>query len=407
MSNSTENPKPAGVVAYINSPACDKHIEWLKNVFGACQVEMFRTQDNAKVMHVSMVVNGGILHLSDGNCENEASAPSEEEIEDTHGFWCHVELEDPNALWKKAMANGSTVVFDLKKQYYGGELGCFRDPFGFNWGIAKAGECRKPGVIPYFFLPDGQCEKYVEWMEKAFGAKKKDDIRSNDNLVQHCVLDVNGAAIYTSDVSGMPGTVEAREAVAGEIKHFFCHLEVNDPQSLWDQALKEGAKVVDELKVQFWGAEQGMMKDPFGFDWQVAGSAKPQNSHGPPDGVIPSLFSPECAKHIDWIKSVLGGEVMMLVHTPDKTKVMHCTLKINNGTIYICDSACSSEFESCPEGETRNYISHLNLADPDGVWKKAMANGATQVVELKTQYWGDYFGVFKDPYGFQWAVMKT
>ena len=47
----------------------------------------------------------------------------------------------------------------------------------------------------------------------------------------------------------------------------------------------------------------------------------------------------------------------------------------------------------------------MNLADPGSVCKKTVANGATQVVELKTQFWGDYYGAFKDPYGFEWVVM--
>lgn len=220
------------------SPSCDKHMEWLENVFGAHHVKIFRTKDKTKVMHVTMAVNDGILYLADSSCNRETPV-SKVKIEDTHGFWYHVMLEDPVALWKKAMAKSFTVLFDL--QYYGAELSCFRDPFGFNWGVAKAGECRKPEVIPCFFLPDGQCDKHVKWKEKAVGAKRIGIYRSDDDLVQHCVLEVNGTSIYTSDDTVMPGAVEAREAIAEEIKQFFCLLELKDPHSLWDQTLKEGA----------------------------------------------------------------------------------------------------------------------------------------------------------------------
>lgn len=409
MSNSEESaPKPPGVVAYINSPACDKHIEWLKNVFGARQAEIFRSKETNKVMHVSMVVNDGILYLADRSCSDKEPKADDGEIKDTHGFWCHVELEEPMALWKKAMANGSTVVFDLKKQYYGGELGCFRDPFGFNWGVAKAGECRKPGVVPYLFLADGECEKHIEWMEKALGAKTKDIYRSDKNLVQHCVLEVNGAPVYTSDVSGMP-TAEARQAVGGEISDFFCHIEVKDPQALYDATLKENAKVTEEMKLQFWGDTQGMVKDPFNFEWSIAGSPNSSNSkpsQPSPNGVIQYIFSPECEKHIDWIKNVFGAEVDSLMHTPDNKKVMHCSLKVNGGALYMCDLTGSDDFKPRLEGNPRGYLSHMNVPDPDGIWKKAMANGANQVVELKKQFWGDYYGVFKDPYEFEWGVMK-
>ncbi len=403
-SNSVEAaPKAPGVVAYINSPACDKHIDWLKNVFGARQDEIFRDKVTNKVAHVSMVVNDGILYLADRSCSEKAPKANEGEIMDIHGFWCHVELQDPASLWKKAMANGSTVVFDLKKQYYGGELGCFRDPFGFNWGVAKADKCRKLGVVPYLFLPDGECEKHIEWMERALGAKRKDIYRSDKNLIQHCVLELNGAPVYTSDVSGMP-TAEARKSIGGEITNFFCHMEVKDPKAVYDVTLKENAQVTEEMKLQFWGDVQGMVKDPFHFEWSIAGTKSPQQPS--PRGVIPYIFSPECEKHIDWVKNVFGAEVDSLMHTQDNKKVMHCSLKVNNGTLYMCDLLGSDDFKPRLEGAPRGYLSHMNVPDPDSVWKKAMANGASQVVELKNQFWGDYYGIFKDPYMFEWAVMK-
>ena len=67
----------------------------------------------------------------------------------------------------------------------------------------------------------------------------------------------------------------------------------------------------------------------------------------------------------------------------------------------------SQEFKCPPAGEPGGYLCHMNVADPDEIWKKAMASGATQIAELKTHFWGDYYGSFKDPYGFEWAVMKA
>ena len=409
MSNSVaEKPKQPGVIPCILSPSCEKHIKWLENVFDARQTEIYHNKDKTKIMHVSLAINDGLLYMADSSCDPEKneSLPKDDEVEDTHGFWCHVELENPEVLWKKALANGSTVVFDLKKQYYGGELGCLRDPFGFNWGITKADKCRKPGVIPYFFLPDGECERHIEWMEKALGAKRKDVYHSDNNLIQHCVLEVNGSPVYTSDISGMPGTPEAREVVAGKMKRFFCNIESADPHAVWDEALREGAKVTMELKKQNWGGEYGMFKDPFNFEWSVSSSKNPESSTAPPAGVIPYLFSPSCEKHVDWIKNIFGGEVGDMYRTDDK-KIMHCSVKVNNGFLYMCDSSCTQELKCPPAGEPGGYLCHMNVADPDEIWKKAMASGATQIAELKTQFWGDYYGSFKDPYGFEWAVMKA
>ena len=43
----------------------------------------------------------------------------------------------------------------------------------------------------------------------------------------------------------------------------------------------------------------------------------------------------------------------------------------------------------------------------DAVWRKALENGATVCSELKVQFWGDKYGTFLDPMGFQWAVAAT
>ena len=132
---------------------------------------------------------------------------------------------------------------------------------------------------------------------------------------------------------------------------------------------------------------------------------KPSTVPPPPPGVIPYLFSSDCEKHIDWIKSVFGAEVISLNQSEDK-KIMHCTLKVNDGFLYMCDSSCTHEIKLRPNVKPDGYLCHMNVADPDNIWKKAMASGATQIAELKAQFWGDYYGSFKDPYGFEWAIDK-
>ena len=47
---------------------------------------------------------------------------------------------------------------------------------------------------------------------------------------------------------------------------------------------------------------------------------------------------------------------------------------------------------------------HLYVEDAVPIWKKAMEGGATTVVKLETQFWGDLFGSFRDPYGYEWGV---
>ena len=47
---------------------------------------------------------------------------------------------------------------------------------------------------------------------------------------------------------------------------------------------------------------------------------------------------------------------------------------------------------------------YLQLDDAKAVWDQAIAAGATVVMPLKDQFWGERYGQFLDPFGHQWSV---
>ena len=46
-------------------------------------------------------------------------------------------VDDPDALWKRAIAAGASVVFPIADQPYGMRQGRVGDPFGHHWLIGK------------------------------------------------------------------------------------------------------------------------------------------------------------------------------------------------------------------------------------------------------------------------------
>lgn len=62
--------------------------------------------------------------------------------------------------------------------------------------------------------------------------------------------------------------------------------------------------------------------------------------------------------------------------------------------------------EKMPGENSEGVVLHVCLEDPDMVWKKAMAYGCEQVTELKQQFWGGYYGCFRDPLGVKWGIIK-
>ena len=409
-----------GVVPYILSSDGDKHIEWMKNVLGGVEKFTFRFEDKGKVAHAAIAINGGCLYLTDVADEKAVKAVNDisiaidngesatngdgENQSGPSGFILQMEVEDPNVIWKKAMSSGCTVEMDLKEQYWGCMYGIFKDPFGFPWALAKAKEeNRKRGVIPYLLTPEGECEKHVEWLKTAYGGEVKEKYCSDDgSKILHCDVELNGYHVYLADQ-----TERELESLNRKPHLFHCHLSVADPKAMWETAMKNDAKTIVDMKVQFWGGLQGTLQDKFGFRWSLSPpspSTKSDSTNSP--GVVAYLLSPDCEQHIEFIKNVFDGKVKSLYHTNDQ-KVMHCSMNVNGGELCLADQLCTGENKEWPKrGEACGFMCHLDLSDPDATWKKAMENGATQVVELKMQFWGDYYGIFKDPLGYGWALRK-
>ena len=50
------------------------------------------------------------------------------------------------------------------------------------------------------------------------------------------------------------------------------------------------------------------------------------------------------------------------------------------------------------------YSRTLQVADPDAWWTRAMLGGAEPVMDMADQFWGDRYGVLRDPFGHTWSI---
>jgi PhnB protein len=87
--------------------------------------------------------------------------------------------------------------------------------------------------------------------------------------LMHVALVVNGGHLMMSDdFSGMgEGKSETPDALGGSPVTF--HLQVEDADAAWAQALAAGAVVTMPLADQFWGDRYGQLRDPFGHKWSI------------------------------------------------------------------------------------------------------------------------------------------
>ena len=132
--------EPVGIVPYIFSPDCKRHVEWLEKVFGGKLECIHRTEDESKIMHCSVAFNQGKVFLADASVGEAECAPLKlEDGENAKGLFCLLSLADEETasdLWKKALEQDAKPIMELGVQFWGDVYGSFRDPLGYTWALS-------------------------------------------------------------------------------------------------------------------------------------------------------------------------------------------------------------------------------------------------------------------------------
>lgn len=127
-----------------------------------------------------------------------------------------------------------------------------------------------------------------------------------------------------------------------------------------------------------------------------------------PPGVSPYLTVRGGKAAVAFYKKAFGATTARLMMADDKKRVMHATLMINGGAVMLSDvfDEYSDPGGTKPPKEAggASVTVHLELADVDKVWKKAVKAGATVVMPLADMFWGDRYGRISDPFGHSWSL---
>jgi len=117
----------------------------------------------------------------------------------------------------------------------------------------------------------------------------------------------------------------------------------------------------------------------------------------------PYLVIKGAAKAIEFYKEAFGATQLVRLDTPDGN-LMHAEIKIGDSPIMLCDE--------CPEWNALSPLTIggtavsivLYVTDVDTVVNRAVAAGATLLMPVADQFWGDRMGTVADPFGHKWSV---
>jgi PhnB protein len=111
-------------------------IDFYKKAFGAEEVARHQAPDGKRLMHASLKVLGMDLMLSDDFPEHMGRSRTPEAFGGSP-VTLHLQTDDVNSLWEKAVAAGAKVTMPLADQFWGDRYGQFTDPFGHSWSAGQ------------------------------------------------------------------------------------------------------------------------------------------------------------------------------------------------------------------------------------------------------------------------------
>jgi uncharacterized glyoxalase superfamily protein PhnB len=121
--------------------------------------------------------------------------------------------------------------------------------------------------------------------------------------------------------------------------------------------------------------------------------------------ITPSLFVSGAERAIDFYKKAFGAEERMRFPAPDGT-IMHAELLIGDSIVMLADEMPDQGGRG-PKSIGGTPVSFFVYRENvDAAWKQAVDAGATEIMPLADQFWGDRTGCLEDPFGHRWWLAQ-
>jgi PhnB protein len=126
-----------------------------------------------------------------------------------------------------------------------------------------------------------------------------------------------------------------------------------------------------------------------------------------PDGyhrVTPHLTVRNAAAMIEFYKKAFGAVEKGRAPGPDGKSIMHAAIQIGDSIVFLNDEFPEMGAQSPLTTKGTAVTIHLYVEDADKQFQQALAAGAEVAMPLADQFWGDRYGIVKDPSGHLWSI---
>ena len=121
-------------------------------------------------------------------------------------------------------------------------------------------------VNPYLVVRNA--DRAIEFYKRAFGAEERFRMHGPDGkTIMHADLKIGDSVfMLTEEYPNMKAL--SPESIGGSPVSLYVY--VKDVDSVFNQAVSEGATILHPVNDQFYGDRSGYLKDPFGHLWSIA-----------------------------------------------------------------------------------------------------------------------------------------
>jgi PhnB protein len=254
------DPIPRGfrtVTPYLVAEDGPALMEFAKRAFGA--EETFLTVGSAGGLHGEVRIGDSMLMMGGGIPGREFRATP-----NTHAL--HIYVEDADAVTRKAIAAGATLIDELGDREYGERSSSVKDPAGNFWYIAThKGESYVPkglNTVNVYMHPL-RAEPVISFLKRAFGAQELAKYASPDGVVHHAEIRVGDSVVEMGESHGKYPPMPT-----------MFYLYVPNVDAAFRRAVTAGATPFQEPADQPYGDRTAGVKDAFGNQWYIATHVK-------------------------------------------------------------------------------------------------------------------------------------
>jgi len=122
-----------------------------------------------------------------------------------------------------------------------------------------------------------------------------------------------------------------------------------------------------------------------------------------PMGLTPHLFVRDADGAVAFYRTAFGAAELLRNSLPDG-RVLFIELAVGPARLLVSEETPSLGALAPPTIGGSPVLLHVEVEDVDAVARRAVAAGAAVEMPVQEMFWGERYGVLRDPYGHRWAV---